>query len=62
MILRAQEQNRDVQRAYRIEREVRDPMRFLVAVNPDTCLDNIVGRCPKGICRMQFVNLLYIYH
>lgn len=42
MILRAQEENRDVQRAYRIETEVRDPMRFLAAINPDC------GKMPKG--------------
>lgn len=60
--MRAQEQKREVQRACKTERELRDPMRLLAAVNLATSLDNIVGRCPKGICRMWFVNFLYIYH
>lgn len=34
MILMAWGQNRDVQRAHRTEREVRDPMRLLAVVNP----------------------------
>lgn len=62
MILRAQEQNKEVQRAYKTESELRDPMRLPAALNPATSLDNIVGRCPKGICRMWYVNFLYIYH
>lgn len=62
MILRAQEQNREMQRACRTKRELRDPMGLLAAVDPATSQGNIVGRYPKGICRMWFVSFLYIYH
>lgn len=62
MILRAQEQNREVQRTSRTKRELGDPMRFLAAVNPASSLDNIVGRHPKTISRIWFANFLYIYH
>lgn len=37
-------------------------MRLLAAVNPASSLDNLAARQPKRICRMWFVNFLYIYH